>query len=239
LVSAARRAGAASAAKQIAALRRPSRAAWVVNRLARSHRELTAEFAELGQQLRTAHLSLDGAQIRALSKQRRLLIDQASARAFAAAGVDSPTAALRDDVAATLGAVLTDAGAAASFAAGALVTAQDQSGFGPTGAELTAVPSLRSVPESAAPASVRANARGTREHSRREAALAKAEAELAGAAQAQVDADDAAEDATRSVRQLTDQLADAKRREDDALLDARQAELRVRKAEATLDRLRG
>lgn len=233
----ARKAGAPDAAKAIAALRRPTRAAWILNQLARSQPDLAAEFAGLGEQLRQAHLDLDGDQIRELSKQRRLLIDQTSARAFAQAQVDGPTAALRDDVAATLGAVLGDAAVAQRFAAGALVTAEDQSSFGPAGAHLTGLPTLRPVAKPAAPAPVRSNARAAREQNRREAALAKAETELAQAAQAQIDADDAAAEATQAVRRLTEQLADAKRREDDALLDARRAELRIQQAQKTLESL--
>ncbi len=116
LAARARKAGNAQAASQIAALRRPTRAAWILNRLARSTPDLAGDFAGLGEQLREAHVNLDGAQIRELSKQRRTLIDQTAAHAFKAAGIQLPTAALREDVTATLGTVLADPEIAARFA---------------------------------------------------------------------------------------------------------------------------
>jgi hypothetical protein len=234
LATAARKANAATAGKQILALRKPTRAAWILNQLARAEPDLVAEFAALGQQLRTAHLSLDGDQIRELSRQRRLLIDQTAAQAFTAAGVDAPPAGLRDDVTATLGAVLADDDAAARFAAGTLVTAEDQSGFGPTGAQLRAVPSPR---DETATGPARPSAREAREAAKREAALIKAEHEVETAQAAKAGADDAATEAAHVARRLTDQLADAKRREDDALLAARHADLQLQKARKALDGL--
>jgi Lon protease-like protein len=54
LAAAARAAGDAAAAKQIAALRKPTRAAWVVNRLARADPGAPARLAALGAALRAA-----------------------------------------------------------------------------------------------------------------------------------------------------------------------------------------
>jgi hypothetical protein len=241
LAGAARQAGAAEVAKQITALRKPTRAAWILNRLVRSAPDLARDFAALGDELRRAHVSLDGAQIRELSKQRRQLIDQTAARAFATAGIDGPPAALRDDVVATLGAVLADAAVADRFAAGALVTAQDQSGFGPSGPTLTALPSPREPKGTAAaaepaqpadaPPPARPNARAVQ-------ALAKAETELESAARAKRSADGAVSEAADEVRRLTYQLADANRRHDDALLDARHTQLQLTKATKRVDGLR-
>jgi hypothetical protein len=261
LAAAARKAGEADAAKQIAALRRPTRAAWILNQLARADAGRAGDFGALGEQLREAHLALDGAQIRELTRQRRQLIDQTAAQAFAAVGITAPTASLRDDVTATLGAVLADPAVAWRFAAGILVAAEDQSGFGPAGAQLSAVPTLRVAageesgveepgaekpdagepgagePVGDSPAAVRSNARAVRERSRRQAALAKAQAALDQARAAKDAADAAVAQASEAVRQLTDQLADATRREDDALLDARHAELQLTKAQVALGRV--
>lgn len=237
LATAARKANEAAAGKRILALRKPTRAAWILNQLARAEPELVAEFAALGQQLRTAHLNLDGDQIRELSRQRRLLIDQTAAQAFTAAGVDTPTAGLRDDVTATLGAVLADDDAAARFAAGTLITAEDQSGFGPAGAQLRAVPALRDETKPGKPGPAQPSAREAREAAKREAAVIKAEHEVETAQAAKRAADDAAAEAAHVARRLTDQLADAKRREDDALLAARHADLQLQKARKALDGL--
>jgi len=235
----------------IAALRRPTRAAWILNQLARADAGLAGDFGSLGEQLREAHLALDGGQIRELTRQRRLLIDQTAAQAFAAVGIAAPTAALRDDVTATLGAVLADPAVAWRFAAGILVTAEDQSGFGPAGAQLSAVPALRVAGAEKPgaeklgaeklgadpPAPVRSNAREARERTRRQAARAKAQAAVEQAQAAKDAAAVAVHEAGDEVRQLTDQLADATRREDDALLDARHADLQLAKAQLALGRL--
>jgi hypothetical protein len=234
----ARKSGAGAAAAQISALRRPTRAAWVLNQLARAEPDVANEFGALGDQLRQAHVALDGAQIRELTKQRRQLIDQTAAQAFAAVALDGPPAALRDDVVATLGAVLADSEVASRFAAGALVTAEDQSSFGPASTQLRAVPALRETPPAAVPGrAARQSAREAREQARRQAAMAKAEGELEAATQAVVDAEDAAAQASESARQLGEQLAEAKRREDDALLEVRRTQLRQSKAEQRLAEL--
>jgi hypothetical protein len=229
LAAAARKSGAAEVAIQIAALRRPTRAAWVLNQLARSEPALAAEFAGLGDELRAAHQALDGTQIRELTRQRRRLIDETVARAFDVTGIETPTAALRDDVAATLGAVLADPDIAARFAAGALATAQDQSGFGPIGPQLTAVPALAES----------APARPSRSSPppRRIAAIAAAERDVQSATEALAGAEAVASEAADTVRHLTDQLADAKRHEDDAMLAVRHAQLQQNKAQQRLDGL--
>jgi hypothetical protein len=133
LVARAREAGQAPAAKQITALRKPTRSAWVVNRLVRADPGVTAELAELGGELRAAQDSLDGAAIRELSQQRRELIESLVRRAFTVVGVSAPPAAIRDEVTATLGAALVDPHFADTLAAGALVRAVQAEGFGPVG----------------------------------------------------------------------------------------------------------
>src|SRR5262249_57285514 len=74
LVARARAAGEASAAKNIAALRKPTRSAWVINRLTRSDPGVPARLIELGDELRAAHGSLDGAAIRGPSARPRPLL---------------------------------------------------------------------------------------------------------------------------------------------------------------------
>ena len=102
LVARARAAGDAPAAKRIAAMRRPTRSAWVLNRLARSAPGATSELDTLGEELRAAHRSLDGTAIRELSSRRRELIDALARQAFAVSGLPSlPSEALRVEVRAT------------------------------------------------------------------------------------------------------------------------------------------
>jgi hypothetical protein len=127
----ARAAGEASAAKSIATLRKPTRSAWVINRLTRSDPGVPARLIELGDELRAAQGSLDGAAIRELSARRRRLLADLSRQAFS--DLPPPPAALRDEVIATLGAALADRQLAEQLAAGTLERAAHAEGFGPAG----------------------------------------------------------------------------------------------------------
>jgi septal ring factor EnvC (AmiA/AmiB activator) len=114
-------------AKQIGALRKPTRSAWVVNRLSREHPEAATRLAELAEQLKAGG---DGARIRELTQARSRLVDDLTRQALAAAGQQSPPAALREDVLGTLSAALADPEVAAGLAAGTLTKAAHWAGFG-------------------------------------------------------------------------------------------------------------
>ncbi|HXL95233.1 MAG TPA: hypothetical protein VN969_40410 [Streptosporangiaceae bacterium] len=113
-----------AAAKQIAALRKPTRAAWVANRLARAHPEAAGRLDGLAAELRT------GTRVRELTQARHALIDELTRQAFAAAHLSDPPFALREDVRATIDAAVADPEVAASLAAGTLVKAAHWAGFG-------------------------------------------------------------------------------------------------------------
>jgi len=130
LVTAARTAGDRAAAKAIATLRRPTRAAWVVNRLARTDPGAPPRLTELATALGAAQEARDGPRLRELSAERGALVDALTARALAAAGVADPPASLRLEVSETLTAALADPGVAAAFATGTLTRAAQWSGFG-------------------------------------------------------------------------------------------------------------
>ena len=130
LAAAARDAGDKEAAKAIGALRRPTRAAWVVNRLARSDPSGPAKLAELGAALRAAQEAGHGPRLRELSAARGALVDALTNQALSLAGVTDPPPALRLEVSQTLTAALADPGVAAEFAAGTLTRAVQWSGFG-------------------------------------------------------------------------------------------------------------
>jgi hypothetical protein len=130
LAAAARAAGDAVAAKQISALRKPTRAAWVVNRLARADPGAPARLASLATALRAAEQARDGPRLRELSAARGPLIDALTGQALATAGVPDPPAGLREEIAATLTAALADPDVAAGFAAGTLTRAAQWAGFG-------------------------------------------------------------------------------------------------------------
>jgi len=130
LAAAARDAGDRAAAKAIAALRRPTRAAWVVNRLARTDPSGPAKLAELGAALRAAQRAGHGPRLRELSAARGALVDALTNQALSVADVADPPPALRLEVSQTLTAALADDEVAADFAAGTLTRAVQWSGFG-------------------------------------------------------------------------------------------------------------
>ncbi|MFM9632373.1 hypothetical protein ACKI10_32670 [Streptomyces galilaeus] len=121
----ARTEGRAQDARRIHAARRPSLAAWTANLLRRSLPEESRRFLELGEALREAYGSLDRAGIRELSVQRRSVVAALSGQAarLAAEAGQRLSASVRQEVEATLQAVLADPGAAERWAAGRLETA--------------------------------------------------------------------------------------------------------------------
>ena len=130
LAAAARGAGDRAAAKAIAALRRPTRAAWVVNRLARADPSTPQKLAELAAALRAAQEARHGPRLRELSAARSSLVDALTAQALAVANVPDPPPSLRLEVTQTLTAVIADPAVAADFAKGTLTHAVQWSGFG-------------------------------------------------------------------------------------------------------------
>jgi hypothetical protein len=130
LAAAARDAGDRAAAKAITALRRPTRAAWAVNQLARADPSASVKLTELAAALRAAQQARHGPRLRELSAARGSLVDALTAQALAVAGVPDPPPALRLEVAQTLTAVIADPEVAADFAKGTLTRAVQWSGFG-------------------------------------------------------------------------------------------------------------
>ena len=131
LSSAAKRRGDQNAARRISITNKPTTAAWVVNRLAIGQREARERLADLGDRLRAAHAAMDGDQIRDLSAEQRKLIDELTKAAFDAAELSNPSAAIRDDVGATLQAAIADPGVRAAL--GRLTRPERWSGFGAFG----------------------------------------------------------------------------------------------------------
>ncbi len=130
LAAAARDAGDRAAAKGISSLRRPTRAAWVVNRLARADPGAPGKLAELAAALRTAQQAGHGPRLRELSAARGSLVDALTAQALVVAEVADPPPSLRLEVTQTLTAAIADPEVAADFAAGTLTHAVQWSGFG-------------------------------------------------------------------------------------------------------------
>src|SRR6266436_9337470 len=131
LAAAAKQRGDADTAKQISAARKPTAAAWVVNRLALRDQDIRKRLTGLGERLRDAHTAMDGDRIRGLSAEQRRLVDDVARAAFEEAELADPSAALRDDVTGTMQAAIADPDVAARL--GRLTKAERWSGFGEFG----------------------------------------------------------------------------------------------------------
>ena len=260
LSKAAKQSGDASAAKRIAALRKPTRSAYTVNRLARSDPDGIAELLDLGGQLRQAERSVDAGQIRELTNRRRRLVDDLVRRAFKAVDESSPSSALRDEVVSTLTAALADGDVAEQLAAGALVKPAKWEGFGFGGSpDLTIVPTPPARPLGPAkPAPVKGATKQERDEARQQAQAAEAERRATAKADAEQARQEAINDARRALddaeeavilatdeeqtkmdrlRLLEEQVTQARHDVDQARIQLRRAEIRQRRAEQALGRL--
>ncbi len=233
LAARAREAGETAVAKQIAALRKPTRSAWVVNRLVRADPEVAARLAGLAAELRGAEQSLDGGRIRELSTARARLVDELTRQAFD--DLPAPPAAVREEVTATLDAALADPEVAASL--GTLVRAAHWAGFGLGSAYsggAPAAPPLAAKTKKSAPAEP--SAERERRHREKIMEAERAVAEADRAAHAANTAEQQLEDA---VRRLEAELAQARQQLAEARRQAYRAESQQRRAGETLSRLRG
>jgi hypothetical protein len=234
LVAQAREAGQAGVAKQIGALRKPTRSAWVVNRLVRADPEVTARLAALAGELRGGGQVMDGARIRELTAARARLVDELTGQALD----DFPAApsALREDVTATFDAALADPEVAADL--GTLVRAAHWAGFGlapaPDGAP-TPPPSPPPPAKTKKPAPVEPSAE--RERRRREK-IQEAERAVAQADRTADAANAAEQQLADAVRRLEAELAQARQQLAEARRQAYRAESQQRRAGETLNRLR-
>jgi len=234
LAAQAREAGEPAVAKQIAALRKPTRSAWVVNRLVREDPEVRARLDEISADLRAAAGSADGGRIRELTAARARLVDELTRQALQVSDLPAPPAALREEVTATLDAAIADPGVAANL--GTLVRAAHWAGFGlsplPDGADAPPAPPARKA-RTPAPAEAEAD----RERRRREK-INEAERALAQAGQDLEAASAAERDLEDTVRQLEAELADARQRLAEARRQSYRAESRQQRAAQQLSRLR-
>ncbi|WP_280398954.1 hypothetical protein [Nocardia carnea] len=260
-VKAARAAGDKHLAAEIAALRKPTVAAWTVNMLVRAAPEEVAALLRLGEQLRTAQRELSGAQLRSLTRQRRQVVDALAERAgeIAAEHGHPVTAAVLRQVGETLTAALADPEVAGRVRAATLASAASYAGFGPVGPDLAVVRDEQEKSEGRpepgsrgrkAPAK-RSETGGSKEEQRRareaekrrvreqeklRAAVERARTALEAA---EASARQAAEDLRRSeqrVAQLREDLAAAEEQHSFARRADRAARSRVRSATVELER---
>ncbi|BBY81307.1 hypothetical protein H7I53_06800 [Mycolicibacterium pulveris] len=218
LVAAAKKRGATDEAKRISAARKPTTAAWVVNRLAHADDAVPRRLTDLGARLREAHAETDGARIRELTAEQRRLIDDLTRAAFEEAELPKPSASLRDDVTATLQAAVADPDVAARI--GRLTKAEQWSGFGGFG-DSAAVFTPKTEPKPAK----RDKPAATEDRRERD----EARAELAAAERAKAEADEA-------LAELQSDLATARLRHHDARRRLDEAEAALAAAEDAYDK---
>jgi hypothetical protein len=133
LADQAKRDGDTSDAATIRGWRKPTVSAWLVNRLAAEQSEDLAALVDLGERLRSAQQSLDGAELRDLSRQRQqsmrdLLVQ---ARQLAKTAGQAMSDSVDREIQATLQVALTDPDAALAVQTGHLATPLEAGGFGP------------------------------------------------------------------------------------------------------------
>jgi chromosome segregation ATPase len=221
LAAAAKKRGDADTAKQISAARKPTTAAWVVNRLALGDTSVKERLSNLRERLRAAHAEMDGERIRELTGQQRRLVNELTRIAIEEAELTEPSAALRDDVTGTLQAAVADPDVAARL--GRLSKAERWSGFGEFGDTAMVFTTTRAKPKPE-PETKPAPKREPPKETKRE----EARAALAAAEQAKSEADDA-------LSELQTDLAVARLRRDDARKRLHDAERALAAAEDAYD----
>jgi len=224
LARTARASGDRDRAAALAALRRPTVAAWLLNQLARQRADEVDQFVALGAELREATAALDadsaGDLLRDLSTRRRrlvrALVDQG--RDLAAQQGRRVTEDVLRSVEETLHAALADAEVAGRLRAGRLTTAISRSGFAPATDGAAAGPRPAPAP--------RRRTRGRKGDAALERRLAEAWAEARSAAEQRDQAVAEEEDARRTAKDAArehDQLASAVAQTRDAVAAARAA----------------
>ncbi len=248
LADAAKTRGDAAVARSIAAARKPTTAAWVVNRLAHTNEDATRSLADLGDRLRAAHAAMDGATIRELSAEQRSLVDELARAAFEGADMPRPSAALREDVTGTLQAAIADPEVRDRI--GRLTKAEKWSGFADFGATTAVSSTARSRNSKTAEPKPTPHKSDKAGPSAR--ALEEAKAALAAAERAKDEADDELsdkqtdlavarlrrdemqerlEEADRNLRSADEAFNDAKRVSSDAADRVKKARARLKDAQ--------
>nr|WP_090340573.1 hypothetical protein [Mycolicibacterium malmesburyense]CRL69861.1 hypothetical protein CPGR_01377 [Mycolicibacterium malmesburyense] len=229
LAGEAKKRGDAEAGKRISAARKPTTAAWVVNRLALGDEDVKSRLKGLGERLRDAHAAMDGERIRELSGEQRRLVNDLTRAAFEEAGLKNPAGALRDDVTGTLQAAVADPDVADRL--GRLTKAEEWSGFGEFGdTAIVFSPTTRRKPKpEAEQAEKKKGDEGDTEDAAARRELQRVRAELAAAERTKAEADDA-------LSELQSDLAAARLRHQDAQRRLQEAERGLASAEDAYDK---
>ncbi len=229
----------AELAKAVKALRKPSLAAWVLNLLVRREPDQVGQLVSVGAALRDAAASLDAAQLRALTAQRRQLTAAVTtvARRHALAEGQKVTESVAAEIEETLTAAMVDAAAAEALQSGLLVRA-----FSTTGVDDLDVTPYVAVPDaighvaSSVPATLHAVPDPSEAERKREAkrALSVAEKELRMAKEALTKAEVRHRGAQAQALQVESELDELRRKLAELESREEQAQEAVARSEATL-----
>lgn len=127
-----------AAATAIAALRKPTRSADLLNQLAQAEPSAIEDLLQVGTELRRAQRTADAPRLRELTARRRELVGELVR--LLSRFDDAITPAIRDEVVATFGAAMVDDAVARGLRSGTLTRAGSWDGFGPdVSAQLTVV----------------------------------------------------------------------------------------------------
>ncbi len=231
----AKQAGDRDLAARIRALAKPTVTAWLANQFTREHKAELQPFFELGGELREATRTLDGEQLRQLSRQQHQLVEalvQQGRQLARAAGrtISEDTARGLDD---TLRAALADEQAAELLLTGRLSQALHSDGFVTTPEAGSSAPPERPPAKSASTA---ASKRRTEERQRAERELTAAEQAVSVADTAHQDAQARLTQAEGVAADAAQQVQDLRRQLDAALSTQSQAEQHQRKLATVLQR---
>ncbi|SDT76435.1 hypothetical protein [Actinoplanes derwentensis] len=232
-VAEARRAGDVAAARHLAALKKPTVAAWIVNLVALQRPELLDELAGIADALRAAQRDLQGDQMRELSLHRRRFVTslvEAARRLAVEAGTPGAKLPLAE-VEATFTAALAEPEIAGQIRSGRLIRAVSYAGFGEvprprlrllTG--LSPAPALPPAPSLVRDETAQRRRELEREMTAAEDAEKRADLRVTRAEQAERDAEHLVED-------LEAELAELDRRRAEAVADVARRRLGRRTAE--------
>jgi len=196
--------------KQILALRRPTRTAWLLNVLSRECPAGVAELLDLGTALQDAQQRLAGAELRTLSAERRRLVDRLAREAVqrgAQHGYPTADAALQE-VSQSLQAAMADPAVGDQLRAGRLTGAVTYGGFGPSNPMAALAASMAKATAKPAATAATEPAGGDGDTERERAARAARVADATAAWQTAVALVDEAESAANEATARADELAD-------------------------------
>jgi hypothetical protein len=217
-------------ATAVAALPKPTTAAWVCNLLVRRRPEEVSQLREVGEMLRQAQQSLSGPELRQLGQQRNQVVAALArqARGLAHAEGHDVSSAVAEQVESTLRAAVVDPDAGEALAAGRLTTALTYSGLGPVDLSGALATPVRSGPaprrEAEAPTEDGADRRRREAEERRQRELEQARRDAEEAA-------GVARDSAATAAAAEQELADAQQRREELRRRADQLDKELRRAE--------